>query len=267
MSNYDEEEIEFNQYDDEVEEEIEIDDDQDQEDQEEIYNDEAEEPEQIKEKPIDKKTHAIIKQKQENKRIKEETKLLREKLEQYERAEELKASEARKLEIENKYFDEYLEDGWGEDAARKYAKQMAALEAKQEAIERKQEVSEYRAKAQELSYDYPDISKDLTKLIDICKKTGWTLEKVAIAEYGDRKQTSDSKVKQGMENALKRKITTQASSNTGKISPTLNFQDIEGYKNYKKFNPGVTVEQYKRIVERRTKDPEHFEKIPHDSWD
>lgn len=231
------------EYIDEPEEEIEDIDEPEEEDDEEIEEPDEEpideeEPEQEK---IDKKTHAIIKAKQKAKAISDENKALKAELARIKAEEEKKQESNRRKEIE----DQYIEDGWNEDAAKK----MAQTEARLEKMERRQIREQYERKAEKLESEYPDIIDNLERLIDLCEKTGWSLSKVAAAEL-DKTTEYDRKIRTEQSNALKQdKQKNKPINNNSKLtSVKLSPDDEAAYKYYASKNPGVSRKQYKEKV-------------------
>lgn len=197
-----------------------------------------EEPEQEK---IDKKTHAIIKAKQKAKAISDENKALKAELARIRAEEEKKQESNRRQEIE----DQYIQEGWNEEAAKK----MAQTEARLEKMERRQIRLQYETKAEKLESEYPDIMENLDKLIDLCEKTGWSLSRVAAAEL-DKTTEYDRKIKAEQSNVLKQTKTQNkpVNNNTKLASIKLSPEDEAAYKYYAQRNPGVSRKQYKERV-------------------
>lgn len=121
-----------------------------------------------KEKYIPSKSErALIEQKRLNKQLKDELKKVSEREQQG------------KLEEKKKHLTtQYEEKGYDESLA----KELAEKDIRLENLERKFEYESYSRNAERLSNQYPDIFDNLDNLISLCKKTGWTLEKVCKAE-------------------------------------------------------------------------------------
>lgn len=114
-----------------------------------------------------KAERALIEQKRLNKQLKEELKRVSEQ-------EELGKLEEKRKNLmsayEDKGYDEY------------FAEELAEKDIRLEKLEKKFEYETYSRQAEKLSNQYPEIFDNLTDLISLCKKTGWTLDKVARAE-------------------------------------------------------------------------------------
>lgn len=212
-----------------------------------------EEEEETAEEPVkpkqDKKTHAIIKAKQKAKAKEEENRQLKAELERYRQAAQAREDEKRRKDLEQKYVAE----GWHEE----YAKKLAAQDLKLEQLERRQIRGTYERQAEKLESKYPDVWNKLGEFIEICEKTGWSLDKVCRAEL-EEYDPVNAKIKDEQAEVLRRKSTVQkkpVTSGGSKLETIkLSAEDEAAYKTYAKYNPGVSRKQYKeRVLDPRNK--------------
>lgn len=216
---------------------------------EELEVEPAETPQEELEKPkSDKVTNALIEQKRSNKELKS-------KLAEYDQKEKERELSGKKKEI----ADKLIEKGYDEDEALK----MAENNTKVESLEREIKMLRYERQAEKLEVKYPDVTDNLERLIDICSKTGWTLEKVCAAEFGVNEY--DSKIKSEQETLIARKKTGQSTPvpiQTPTQSIKLEPDDEKAYQFYAKENPGVSRKQYRDNVLNANN-----QKIPDGKWD
>ena len=91
------------------------------------------------------------------------------------------------------------------------------------------------------------------------KKSGWSLEKVCVAEFGSR--ANESKLKREQLQPTKKKGSTLPKTGTSEIKSTkLEPNDEAAYQYYAQRNPGITRQQY---IERTRL----AQSIPHDRWE
>ena len=184
----------------------------------------------------DKKEYAIIKAKQEAKKLKDE-------LAKYRKAEE------ERLEKENvsKLKQKYLDAGYDEE----YANETASTKARQDKLERELKYLKFGRQAERLETKYPDIHEHLDKFIELSEKTGWSLDKICKAEL-EPSSEFDIRTKAEQQAVLKRKKAVARKPVTGGDTPLetvkLKPQDEEGYQTYLKFNPGVSRKEYKEKI-------------------
>lgn len=232
------------------EEEAEIEDDVDPVDEEDIPEDEEEiedEPEDKKPAKKDKVTHALIKQKQANKELKQEL----ERFKQKEREEELKSKR-------KQVADKYIEKGYDENEA--FA--AADKDLEDESIKATVKKLEFMTENADVLAKYPEAKKNVNKLIQLQKATGWDIEKICRVEF-DSNNAYDSRIKSEQETQLKKKrrTVTPAGGQTPIQSIKLDPDDERAYQFYAKKNPGISRKQYQEKINNRNQN------IPHDRWE
>lgn len=213
-------------------------DEEDGETEEELEHGEDSEP--VK-KPKDKVTAALIKKKQELKRIKDENEKIRAELEAIKKAqkenEQKKAFQAKKQQ----YIDEF---GYDEISAEKLAKI--------DMLEKKVEMSKYERQAERLEDKYPKIWDKLEQFAELSKATGWSLEKICEVEFGKPVSEFDIRTKVEQEALLRKQKKAKSKPVTSTSTPLqsvkLSPEDEKAYQVYKKFNPGISRKQYKETI-------------------
>lgn len=237
---------------DEEQEELETEEEKEEEAEEKVETEEEEQEVSEEEKPDkkDKKTVAIIKTKQENKKLRDE-------LAKYKQEEEERKTAAEKEKIKQKYVD----NGFTEEEAQERAEEKSELSK----IKKELKQLKYNSQAEKLSAKYPDIYDNLDRLIELSEKTGWSLEKVCRAEleesseYDVRTKTEQAElIARQKKNKSKPAPGNQATLQSVKLEP----EDERAYQTYLKFNPGVSRKQYKEKVLAVNN-----QKIPHDRWE
>lgn len=165
----------------------------------------------------------------------EENRLLRARLKS------LEEKENNNVELSS-LIQSYIGEGWDEAAAKRLANQ----DLKIKRMEDLQIRSSFERQAEKLESKYPDIMDNLDKLIAICDKTGWPLEKVCKAELSESE--TDTKINNGMETLVKNKATQLSKPPvvTATKPETLKFsaEDEAAYQYYTKRNPGISRKQY-----------------------
>lgn len=179
---------------------------------------------------------------------------LKAKLKDYEQKEKEDELKQKKRQIAEKY----IEKGYDEDEA----EEKAEKDTKVEKLESELKILKYERQAEKLESKYPAILDNLDRLIDICNKTGWTLDKVCAAEFGTN--THDDRIKSEQEQALLKKKVSKpaAATQTPLQSVKLELEDERAYQFYIKKNPGISRKQYSENVINAGNT-----KIPHDRWD
>jgi len=219
--------------------------DQEEETEEEVEEESQEEEEPERDFENDAKW-AAARRKAEGKYkpVQEENRLLKERL---------KALEQEKIidRQSQEAMSKYTSLGYDESTA----KILADQDMKLERIEKERIRDKFERQAEKLENTYPDVTEDLDKLMDVCNKTGWSLEKVCKAEYGTMPEY-DKKVKNGMETLVKQKA-TQASKpvTVGASKPDsikLSAEDEKAYQFYAERNKGISRKQYdERVLKPR----------------
>jgi hypothetical protein len=225
----------------EEEDEGEVEEPETDEDDEESEPDEDTEPEVKEPVKKDKKTAAIIREKQANK-------ALRDKLAAYEK----KEAEREQAEKDKQLRQKLLDSGYTEEEA----DDRIADRREREELKRELKSIKYSQQADKLASRYPDIHEHLDSFISIVEasKGAITLAELCKAKL-DESTTADIRTKAEQEVLLNKKkakekqITTGENKDTGaiKFSPA----DEEAYKFYASKNPGKTRKDYAEILKIR----------------
>lgn len=216
----------------EGEEDLEIDEGEPEGD---VTEDEPEKP-----KP-DKTTSAIIREKRQNK-------ILRDKL----AAIEKEKADLERGDRDRKYKQKLIDEGYSEEEADE------RVNDRREREELKQVVRElrYGQQADKLSVKYPDIHDHLNEFIQIIEATKntsrpMTLEKLCKAEFGETtaqeiKTKAEQEALLTRQKAKSKQVVPGEDKSTGviKFSPV----DEEAYKFYAARNPGTTRKAYNEIL-------------------
>lgn len=169
--------------------------------------------------------------------------------------ERLKALEAEKAKDQKNQeaVSKYTTMGYDESTA----KILAAQDLKLQEIEQGRIRDKFERQAERLETKYPDVMENLDNLIEVCNKTGWSLDKVCRAEYGEMPER-DKKVKTGMETLVKNKASQASKAKPVTVSQDkpavtkLSAEDEKAYQYYAKHNPGVSRKQYdERVLKPR----------------
>jgi len=203
------------------------------------------EPEEEPEKPKpDKTTAAIVREKRQNK-------ILRDKL----AAIEKEKAELERGNRDKQYRQKLIDDGYSEEEADE------RVNDRREREELKQVVRElrYGQQADKLSVKYPDIHdhlNDFIQIIEATKNTSrpMTLEKLCKAEFGET-TAQEIKTKAEQEALLTRQKAKSKQTVPGEDKSTgvIKFSpaDEEAYKFYAARNPGTTRKAYNEILKIR----------------
>ena len=233
-----------------AEEEIEEIDDIDLEDEildEEEVEEEIEEDidEEIEEEPVtpkkDKVTAAIIREKQQNK-------ILRDKL----AAIEKEKADKEQADRENRLKQKFLDDGYSEQEA----DERVTDRREREELKRELKAIKYGQQADKLSSKYPNIHEHLDSFIGIVEasKGAITLAELCKAKL-DESTTAEIRTKVEQEALLNKQKAKSKQTIQGedkgigivKFSPA----DEEAYKFYASKNPGATRKKYNEILKIR----------------
>lgn len=211
---------------------------------EESNDEEIEQPTQ----PKDKVTHALIKQKQANKELKQ-------RLEAFEQKEREKEQADRRRQIAEKL----VEKGYDEDYAFGEADKHLEAESIKETVKK----LEFMTENADIIAKYPEAKRNISKLLKLQKDTGWDIEKICRIEFEDADSSYDSKIKSEQEAQLKKKkrTVTPVGGQTPIQSVKLDPVDEKAYQFYAKRNPGVSRKQYNERLNNSNQN------IPHDKWD
>lgn len=200
-----------------------------------------EESEEEEAKPIkkDKVTAAIIKQKQENKKLRDELAEYRRKEDERERA---KADSTLKQKL--------LEDGLSEEEADdKIADRRERQELRTELKRLK-----YSKEADKLETKYPDIQEHLDSFISIVEasKGSITLAELCKAKL-DKSSEFEQKTKTEQEGLLKKAASKKLVMGEDKQTDIIKFSpaDEEAYKFYVSKNPGKSRKDYNEILKAK----------------
>jgi hypothetical protein len=197
--------------------------------------------------PKDKVTHALIKQKQANKELKQ-------RLEYFEQ----KEREAEQQNKRKQVAEKYVEKGYDESDAFEEADKHLESESIKQTVKK----LEFMTENSDILARYPEAKKNINELIKIQKSTGWDLEKICRVEY-DSTNNYDNKIKSEQEAQLRK--TKRVSMPTGGQTPIqsvkLDPEDERAYSFYAKKNPGVSRKQYQERLNNNNQN------IPHDRWE
>ena len=198
--------------------------------------------------PKDKITHALIKQKQANKELKQ-------RLEYF----ELQEKEKQLLDKRKLVADKLIEKGYDEEYALSEADKHIETESIKETVKK----LEFLTENADIIAKYPAAKKNINKLIQLQKNTGWDIEKICQIEYALNESDYDSKIKNEQEAQLRKKkrTPTPTGGQTPIQSIKLDSEDERAYQFYAKKNPGVSRKQYADRLNN------NVQKIPHDKWD
>ena len=218
------------------------------EEEEEVEDEEAEEEEETP-KPKDKKTAAIIREKQENKELKRRIAELERKEAEQKRS-SYEAEVKRKLdESDNEYRKRLVSKGYDEEEIEeRVADRRERAEIKHDLKQQK-----YERQAEKLVGKYPDVLDKLDQFIGIAEKSGLTLEEVCRAKLGES-SAYEIKTKAEQEILLNKTKAAEKKTVPGtQKNDTVKFskEDESSYQFYLQKNPGVTRARYKEILEAR----------------
>ena len=189
----------------------------------------------------DKVTAAIIREKQENKKLRDELAQIKKDKADREQADKDKQSEQR-----------LIDEGYSEQEA----KDRVLDRREREELKRELKAIKYGQQADKLASRYPDINEHLDSFISIVEasKGAITLAELCKAKL-DKSTAAEIRTKAEQETLLtkqkakNKQITTGEDKTTGvvKFSP----QDEEAYKFYASKNPGTTRKGYNEILKIR----------------
>ena len=209
--------------------------------EEEAEEESEEESEETKEKPVkkDKVTAAVIREKQENKKLRDE-------LAEYRRKEE----ERERVKADSELKQKYLENGLTEEEADdKIADRRERQELKTELKRLK-----YGKEADKLEAKYPDIQEHLDSFISIVEasKGSLTLSELCKAKL-DKSSEFEQKTKTEQEGLLKKAASKKLVMGEDKQTDVIKFnaEDEEAYKFYVSKNPGKSRKDYNEILKTR----------------
>jgi hypothetical protein len=238
----DEEEIDDIEEEEDVEESEESeeeDTEKESEESEQEESEEIEEPEKETKKPNkDKVTKAIIREKQENKKLRDRlTALEKEKLDR------------EQAEKDSKYRQKLIDDGFSENEA----DDRVAEKRRNDRLEREIRELKYGHQADKLATKYPDIYDHLDSFISVVEasKGSLTLAELCKAKL-DETTTHEIKTKTEQEMLLQKQKSKskQIKEGENKTPVTIKFspEDEEAYKFYVAKNPGKTRKDYNEIL-------------------
>lgn len=196
-------------------------------------------------KAKDKKTAAIIREKAENKRLKEENAALK--------REKAEAERQRQLEAADKEYRKKLADkGYTEDEI----EDKATLKREQEELKRDVQQQKYERQAEKLSSKYPEITSRLDEFIRLVEKSNGdlTLEEVCRAKLGES-SAYEIRTKAEQEVLINKSKAASKKTVVGESKPTdsvkFSKEDEEGFQFFSNKNPGITRAEYKKILDAR----------------
>lgn len=196
-------------------------------------------------KAKDKKTAAIIREKAENKRLKEENAALK--------REKAEAERQRQLEAADKEYRKKLADkGYTEDEI----EDKATLKREQEELKRDVRQQKYERQAEKLSSKYPEITSRLDEFIRLVEKSNGdlTLEEVCRAKLGES-SAYEIRTKAEQEVLINKSKAASKKTVVGESKPTdsvkFSKEDEEGFQFFSNKNPGITRAEYKKILDAR----------------
>jgi hypothetical protein len=158
--------------------------------------------------------------------------------------------ERHKKELSTKYYNELINNGVEDSAARAKADENAEKDLKVSSLENEVKTIKYSLQAERLRAKYPDIDDNLTTLINLCEKGGLTLEEACKAKLRES-SAYETKVRTEAEQAAKRikaKAANPGSTSTknDKQNVKLSKTDEEAYQAMIKTSAyrGLTRKQY-----------------------
>lgn len=220
-----------------VEEEVEV-------EEVDVEEEEVEEEEELQEEVTvkkDKKTAAIIREKQANKALRDKVALLEQ--EKLQRERELR---------ETKYKQQLADKGFSPEEV----EEKVSERRKSELLEREVKQLKYERQADKLAEKYPGVYESLDTLIDLVESSGG---KLTLAEACKAKldiSTPNEIKTKAEQNVLLNQKKAKAKQIVGgevKGTPSVKFdaEDEEAYKFYASKNPGVTRQRYAEILKMR----------------
>lgn len=205
---------------------------------------EPEEPEEEPEaKPVkkDKVTNAVIREKQENKK-------LRERLAALEKEKSDREQESHLATVKQRYIDA----GYPEEEAEERARD----KMEREELKRELRDIKYNQQIDKLAEKYPDIHEHRDSFISLVEasKGALTLAELCKAKL-DEATTYEIRTKAEQETLLQKQKAKDKQIKTGEIKNTggIKFspQDEEAYQFYASKNPGKTRSDYQKIIDAR----------------
>lgn len=224
-----------------VEEEPESDEEEelDEEPAEEELDDEPEEePAEVK-PPKDKKTAAIIREKEKNKALKERLAEL-----------ERKEAEREREKADNVYRKSLSDKGFSDEEVEEKIELRRRLDRQEAEIKRQR----YERQAEKLSSKYPEVEEHLDEFIKISEKSGLTLEEVCKAKLGSLTE-HEIRTKAEQEALLNSQKAKSKKTVVGEQKSTQGIKfsaaDEEAYQFYAKRNPGTSRKAYSAILKAK----------------
>jgi hypothetical protein len=234
--------------------EIELEDDEDGVEDEakgdETEDDSEPEKEELPKPKADKVTAAIIREKQENKKLRDRLALL-----------EKEKADKEQAERDGKLKQRLIDDGLTEQEA----EDRVTDKREREELKRDLRNLKYGQQADKLASKYPNIYEHLDSFIGIVESSKGTLTLAELCKAKlDNSSEFEKKTKAEQEIVLKRqkaKGKLPVSNGTSLQPVKFDNADERAYQVYVKKNPSVSRKQYMEILNG----PE--QKIPHDKWD